>query len=311
MKYKVLVTCPPMLRGIDAVRDTAAEMSMELTTPNVLQTLTEDELIDQLQGHDGWIIGDDPATARVVAAAKDSGLKAAVKWGIGVDNVDLTAFKEAEIPIVNTPNMFGDEVADLAMCYLIGLARHAFRIDREVREGSWPKPAGMSLRGKTVGIVGLGDIGSQFAARAKASGLQILAWDPNVQRITPDVKLMSEWPTGLSQCDFLVLTCSLNGSTMHLFDDRVAHQIKAGLKLINVSRGPLVDEVFLLGALKSGLVASAALDVFECEPLPEASLLKNFPSCVFGSHNASNTTDAVQKASIQALGILHERLVTS
>ena len=307
MRYKVLVTCPPMLRGIDALRKSANEMSIALTTPDVTQTLTEDELIDQLQGHDGWIIGDDPATARVVAAAKRSGLKAAVKWGIGVDNVDFDAFKDAGISVINTPNMFGDEVADLAMCYLIGLARQAFLIDREVREGLWPKPAGMSLRGRTVGIVGLGDIGSQFAVRAKASGLNILAWDPNVQHIAPGVKVMSEWPTGLLQCDFLVLACSLNSATLNLFDERIAHQIKAGLKVINVSRGPLIDEVFLLEALTSGLVASAALDVFECEPLPEGSLLRQFPSCIFGSHNASNTTDAVRKASLQALGILSER----
>ena len=242
-----------------------------------------------------------------MAAAKRSGLKAAVKWGIGVDNVDFDAFKDAGISVINTPNMFGDEVADLAMCYLIGLARQAFLIDREVREGLWPKPAGMSLRGRTVGIVGLGDIGSQFAVRAKASGLNILAWDPNVQHIAPGVKVMSEWPTGLLQCDFLVLACSLNSATMNLFDERIAHQIKAGLKVINVSRGPLINEVFLLEALTSGLVASAALDVFECEPLPERSLLREFPACRFGSHNASNTTDAVRKASLQALGILSER----
>ena len=301
MRYKVLVTCPPMLRGIDAVKEKAAEMSMALTTPDVLQTLTEDELIDQLQGHDGWIIGDDPATARVVAAAKDSGLKAAVKWGIGVDNVDLTAFKEAEIPIVNTPNMFGDEVADLAMCYLTGLARYAFKVDRGVRVGQWPKPAGSSLRSKTVGVVGMGDIGSQFAIRANASGMRVIAWDPFVSRRPHNVELMGDWPAGLETCDFLVLTCALTSQTHHLIGEKILDHIKPGLRVINVSRGPLIDEPVLINAMIEGLVSGAALDVFEVEPLGHNSRLLDFENCILGSHNASNTVDAVRRTSLEAL----------
>ena len=293
MRYKVLVTCPPMLRGIDAMKEKAAEMSMALTTPNVLQTLTEDELIYQLQGHDGWIIGDDPATARVVAAAKDSGLKAAVKWGVGVDNVDLTAFKEAEIPIANTPNMFGDEVADLAMCYLIGLARQAFRIDREVRQGGWPKPAGTSLREKTVGIVGLGDIGRQIAVRVQASGMRVIGWDPYAKESIEGVRLMPEWPNGLIDCDFLVFACALSKDNHHMFNKVLSQEIKRGLRLINVSRGPLIDEVALKEFLDDGTVEAAALDVFESEPLDMLNPLTAYENCIFGSHNASNTEDAV------------------
>lgn len=308
MKYKVLVTCPPMLQGIDAVRQKAAEMSMALTTPDVLQTLTEGELIDQLQGHDGWIIGDDPATARVVAAAKESGLKAAVKWGVGLDNVDLTAFREAGIPVINTPNMFGDEVADLAMCYLIGLARHAFKIDRNIRAGHWPKPAGSSVRGKTVGVVGLGDIGTQFALRAKASGLTVLGWDPNVKAPLGDIRVMPKWPSGLSECDFLVFACGLNDSTYHMFNKAIEKEIKRGLRLINVSRGSLIDENALAEFLHEGAVASVALDVFEVEPICVDSTLLKHDDCIFGSHNASNTADAVLRVNMRALKILEDYL---
>ena len=308
MRFKVLVTCPPMLRGIEAIKEKAAEMSMALTTPNVLQTLTEEELIDQLPGHDGWIIGDDPATARVVAAAKDSGLKAAVKWGIGVDNVDLTAFKEAEIPIVNTPNMFGDEVADLAMCYLIGLARQAFRIDREVRQGGWPKPAGTSLREKTVGIVGLGDIGKQIAVRAQASGMRVIGWDPYAKEPIQGVRLIPEWPNGLIDCDFLIFACALSKDNHHMFNKMLSQEIKRGLRLINVSRGPLVDEVALKEFLDVGTVEAAALDVFESEPLDMLNPLVANENCIFGSHNASNTEDAVFRASVRALQILGKNL---
>ena len=297
----MLVTCPPMLQGIDAVRETAAEMSMSLTTPKVVQTLTEDELIDQLRGHDGWIIGDDPATARVVGAAKELGLKAAVKWGIGVDNVDLAAFKEAGIPVINTPNMFGDEVADLAMCYLIGLARCAFRVDRDVRSGKWPKPAGSSLRGKIVGVVGMGDVGAQFAIRANASGMRIIAWDPYVSSCPNNVELMGPWPAGLETCDFLVLTCALTPQTYHLFGTDILAHIKPGLRVINVSRGSLINESVLIEAMIEDLVSCAALDVFEFEPLSNQSRLLDFENCVLGTHNASNTKDAVRRASIAAL----------
>ena len=271
----------------------------------MLQTLTEDELIDQLQGHDGWIIGDDPATARVVAAAKDNGLKAAAKWGIGIDNVDMTAFKEADIPIVNTPNMFGDEVADLAMCYLTGLARYALKVDRGVRAGQWPKPIGSSLRSKTVGVVGMGDIGSQFAIRANASGMRVIAWDPYVSSRPHNVELMEEEPVGLETCDFLVLTCALTSQTHHLIGEKILDHIKPGLRVINVSRGPLIDEPVLINAMIEGLVSGAALDVFEVEPLGHNSRLLAFENCILGSHNASNTVDAVRRTSLEALLKLH------
>ena len=301
MTYKVLVTCPPMLESINDIRTEALNLGMELTAPKVVQALGEDQLIELLKGHDGWIIGDDPASAHVVDSAKKSGLTAAVKWGIGVDNVDFEAFEEASIPITNTPNMFGDEVADLTMCYLIGLARHAFFIDREVRAGHWPKPAGVSLRGKTVGVLGLGNIGAQFALRAKASGMKVIAWDPYVVEPMRDVTMMSNWPEGLSHCDFLVLTCPLTTDTCHIFGEGALSQLTPGLRLINVSRGQLIDEHALLSGLASGAIGSVALDVFEVEPLENSSPLREYDQCIFGSHNASNTRDAVKRTSTDAL----------
>lgn len=149
---KVLVTCPPMLRMIDEFRPLFLAKGIELTTPNVVQTLSVDELKQLVPQHDGWIIGDDPATRDVFTAGKAGNLKAAVKWGIGVDNVDFAACKELDIPIINTPNMFGGEVADIAVGYVIGLARETFLIDRGVRKGEWLKPAGISLSGKKSSI---------------------------------------------------------------------------------------------------------------------------------------------------------------
>ncbi len=156
---KILVTCPPMLGMIESFRYLFAERGIELSAPNVVQTMSVDELKEIVPQHDSWIIGDDPATREVFEAGKAGNLKAAVKWGIGVDNVDFDACKDLDIPIINTPDMFGREVADVAMGYVIALARETFEIDRAVRKGEWIKPRGVSLSGKTVALVGFGDIG--------------------------------------------------------------------------------------------------------------------------------------------------------
>ena len=126
----------------------ASELGLELVPAVVTQTLSETELIELLPQFDGWIIGDDPATQQVFEAGLRGSLKAAVKWGIGVDNVDFRACEALGIPITNTPGMFGGEVADVAVGYVIALARHTVEIDRSVREGSWPKPRGLSLAGR-------------------------------------------------------------------------------------------------------------------------------------------------------------------
>ena len=103
MTFKVLITCPPMLRQIDHFKQQFEELNIEITTPAVVQALTVDELISIVPNHDGWIIGDDPATYEVFEAGKAGQLKAAVKWGIGVDNVDFSACAKLGIPITNTP----------------------------------------------------------------------------------------------------------------------------------------------------------------------------------------------------------------
>ena len=302
---KILVTCPPMLGLIDEFRGPAAEQGFELVPAKVTQTLSEDELIALLPAYDGWIIGDDPATRRVFEAGKAGRLKAAVKWGIGVDNVDFAACKALGIPIINTPQMFGGEVADVAVAYVIGLARHLFEIDRGVRAGGWPKPPGMSLAGKRVGLVGLGDIGRALAARLLACEMRITAYDPGVApEAGPAGIERARWPDRVDEADFLVFTCSLNEKNRHMLNADVLARCKPGVRVVNVARGPLIDEAALAAALQAGHVAAAALDVFEIEPMPADSPLRAMPQCVFGSHNGSNTRDAVRRASQEAMGRL-------
>lgn len=302
---KILVTCPPMLGMIDSFRPLFEKYGAEITTPSVVQTLSVAELVELVPNHDGWIIGDDPATREVFVAGKAGLLKAAVKWGIGVDNVDFEACKELEIPIANTPNMFGAEVADIAMGYVVALARETFQIDDGVRQGQWPKPRGISLSGKTVALVGFGDIGKSAARRMLAAEMKVIAYDPAAPD-SPDLATVqrADWPNRVGEAEFIVATCSLTPSSRHMINAEVLANARPGVRVINVGRGPVIDEPALEAALQSGQVYSAALDVFEVEPLPMDSYLRTHPKCIFGSHNASNTADAVARTSEIAIAKL-------
>lgn len=305
---KVLVTCPPMLGMIDSFRPIFDRHDVELTAPRVVQTLMVEELIRLVPQHDGWIIGDDPATSEVFTAGKSGCLKAAVKWGIGVDNVDFDACRELDIPITNTPNMFGNEVADIAMGYVTALARETFEIDRAVRAGEWPKPRGISLAGKTVALVGFGDIGKATAKRLLAADMRVIAYDPNA-RPNPELPVeIATWPESIETADFIVVTCSLTPSSRHMVNASVLGAAKPGVRLVNVGRGPVICEPDLVTSLQTGKVYSAALDVFEDEPLSMDSPLRQHPHCVFGSHNASNTADAVERTSHIAIQKLFDYL---
>jgi len=300
-----------MLGMIDSFRPIFAQNNIELTTPRVVQTLSIEELTQLVPEHDGWIIGDDPATREVFAAGKAARLKAAVKWGVGVDNVDFTACKELNISITNTPHMFGDEVADIAMGYVIALARETFEIDRCVRTGGWPKPRGISLAGKRVALVGFGDIGKATAKRLLAADMHVVAYDPNAHPEVQSAVEQAVWPDRTEEADFIVITCALTATSRHMINASLLDMAKTGVRIVNVGRGPVVCEADLVKALQRGKVYSAALDVFEDEPLSLDSPLRLHPRCVFGSHNASNTIDAVERTSHIAIQKLFRYLGVS
>lgn len=307
---KVLVTCPPMLRRIDEFRSIFSEKGIELVLPNVVQTMTEEELIEILPSCDGWIIGDDPATKRVFEAGKAGKLKAAVKWGVGVDNVDFNACKELNIPIINTPNMFGAEVATVAVSYVLGLARQTYFIDREIRKGNWVKPAGRSLKDKVIALIGFGDIGKASARFLKAFDMKIHVYDPFALRSEEDEKNYQfySFPEKLQEADYVVITCALNDSTRSMINTDSIALMKDGVNVVNVSRGGIIDELALLNGIKSGKIEAVALDVFETEPLPLTSPFVGMHNCILGSHNGSNTIEGVQRASLQAIDYLFDFL---
>jgi D-3-phosphoglycerate dehydrogenase len=299
---RVLITCRQMQNCIDEFRPRLKERELELVLPEVVQQPSEEDLIEIIGGFDGMIAGDDPLSARVLDHAKR--MRIIAKWGVGVDGIDLDAARVLGIPVVNTPGVFGGEVADIALGYVIMLARQLHRIDASVRAGGWFKHEGRSLADKALGIAGFGSIGQAVGARGKGFGMRVVAHDIADAASAAAAELGVEMlgrDELFQQSNFLVLCSPLTLETQHMVNERTLALMQPGSYLVNVGRGPLVDEAALIQALDSGQVAAAALDVFEQEPLPATSGLRRFEQCVFGSHNASNTREGVLRASARAV----------
>jgi len=303
---RVFISCPPMLAEKQQIADLSAEYEIELVPGDVVQTLTEQELKDILPHYDGWIAGDDPGSHAVLQTGFDGRLRALVKWGIGVDNIDAQAVSALGLKFANTPGMFSNEVADLAVGYLIALSRDILAVDKAVRSGNWIKPQGISLSGKKAGIVGLGNIGQALARRLQAMDMKLRGYDPYVKSL--DGVSIDDWPTELGSLDFLFLCCALTDENYHLISSEVLGQLPDHAFVINVSRGPLIDEHALILALQDQRLAGAALDVFEQEPLDPSSALMALPKVILGSHNASNTTEAVRATNVKAVRLMAEFL---
>ncbi len=309
MRLRVLVTCPQLQCTIDRYEKVFAEHQIDVDLPNLVQALSEDELVEIIGEFDGVIAGDDEFSAAVLERAEK--LKVLVKWGVGVDAIDLEAARRLGIHVFNTPGVFAEEVADVVLGYMILLARQLHRLDRDVRAGGWPKISGVSLQQKTLGIVGLGSIGRAVAQRGAALGMRLIGCDvaaipdPVSNELGLQLATLDEV---LGAADFLSLNCNLTAENRHLLGKREFERMKPGMFLINTARGRLIDEDALADALGSGTVAGAALDVFEEEPLPAESPLRGLQSCIFGSHNASNTAEAVARVNATAIEILVREL---
>lgn len=300
--HKVLLTCPPMIGIVDQLRDKFEAAQFDVFVPDFTQEMSEESLCEIIGDYDGWIIGDDPATRRVLENGKHGRLKACMRWGVGINNVDFEAFHDLSIPVENTPGVFGNEVADLAMHYVTGLLRETYNIDKSVRAGEWYKPIGKSLWSASVLIVGLGDVGQNLAKRLVAHGVKTSFYDPYVKwcEELPEVAKVT-WPHSVSNNDVIVFTAPLTPETYHMFNDDLLSLLKPGIKVINVGRGQVVKQDSLIRGLEEGVVSSAALDVYESEPFyiaAEPNLSKFADRLIFGSHNGSNTQEAVTHVSL-------------
>lgn len=302
MTERILIACVQLQRSLDDHRARLDARGAELVVPPVRQQLTEPELLEIIGDIDGMVAGDDHVTRAVLERAQR--LRVVSKWGVGVDAIDLAAAAELGIRVTNTPGMFGDEVADVVLGYLIMLSRHLHVIDRAVRAGEWAKPEGRSLTGRTMGVIGLGHIGRGVARRAQAVGMRVIGSeiDPTNASIAADLGVeVVDLDAVIAEADVLSLNSPLTPATHHLLDaDRLA-RMKAGAWVINTGRGGLIDEPALIEALRSGHVGAAALDVFEVEPLPAGSPLRGFENVILGSHNGSNTIEAGHRTSEVAI----------
>ena len=309
MKWNVLITCPQLQQTINLYRALFAEHGIEIELPHVVQKLSESKMLEIIDRFDGVIAGDDEFTARVLEKGKR--LRVITKWGVGVDAIDIEAAKRLGIRVYNTPNVFSDEVADVVMGYIILLARQLHKLDHSVRNGDWIKIQGVSLRGKVLGVIGVGSIGRAVVRRAIAAGMSVVGYDvasiPS-SFITETGLCPVEFEELLQTSDFISLNCSLTSSNWHMFGPREFALMKTGVYIVNTSRGALIDESSLIKALQEGKVAGAALDVFEDEPLSPNSPLRQFNNCIFGTHNSSNTYEAVMRVNELAICNLLEGL---
>ena len=268
--------------------------------PFVAQNMSEAELLACIEQYDGAIAGDDEFTARVIEKGARSRLKVIAKWGVGINAIDLAAAERHGVAVRRSPGILSDAVADQAWGFILMLARRLHASDRRVREGEWVKLVGLGLRGRTLGIIGVGDIGKQIALRALGFGMRLLGNDirpidraylgyTGTQMVSKDELL--------GAADFVVLACDLNPTSHHLLAGREFALFKRTAFLVNIARGAVVDEPALVQALQGGLIAGAALDVYEEEPLPANSPLRALANVVLNAHNAFNADTAVAAVS--------------
>ena len=302
MKWRVLITCSQLQQTIGHYSDLFARHGIKIELPSLVQRLSESELLEIIDRFDGVIAGDDEFTGKVIEKAKC--LKVISKWGVGMDAIDLEAAKKSGIRVYNTANVFADEVADVVTGYIILLARQLHKLDQSVRCGGWMKIQGSSLQGKKLGVIGVGSIGRAVVRRAVVMGMSVVGYDialvPASFLQETGLRLMG-FEELLRASDFISTNCNLTPSNRHMLGERQFALMKTGVCIVNTARGALIDEVALVQALREGKVAGAALDVFEQEPLPLNNPLREFDNCIFGTHNGSNTFEAVMRVNELAI----------
>jgi len=306
MTARIAITCLQMQNDLHRHRDRLETAGYELVVPTLVgQRFEADDLVSVAAGCVGLIAGDDDLGRRSLEGLPD--LKVLIRWGIGIDSVDFGAAAECGIVVRNTPGVFGEEVADSAFGYILNLARSHHEIDAAVRRGEWTKVEGVSLHDQVLGVVGAGSIGSAVMRRGIGFGMRVLVYDPFLTGSLPDGVEQVELPRLLKESRFVVLTAPATPDTRGMINATTLSQMRPEAYLVNVGRGELVVESDLVAALQDGRLAGAGLDVFEVEPLPSDSALREL-NVVLGAHNGSNTRQGVERASERAVSILLEEL---
>jgi D-3-phosphoglycerate dehydrogenase len=280
----------------DPTMKTKLEEQVGQVTYNTLgRPYTSTELQELLRDVDGYIAGLDEIDRVVIQSAPK--LRVISRYGVGVDNVDLEAAKDNNVVVTNTPGANTASVAELTVGLILVLVRNIYDAVISTKVGEWPRCRGISLEGKTIGLIGFGKIGQEVARKLAGFDCQILAFD-----IVPDfdtarqyhVELV-EFDELLKKSDILSLHCSLVSETGILLNQISFNKMKDGVYLINTARGELIDEDALLEALNRGKIHGAAVDVFSQQPPNPDNLLLQHPKVITTPHMGSHTDLAMNK----------------
>jgi D-3-phosphoglycerate dehydrogenase len=295
----------------------------EKVAANAVQLLREEPdwtvvTADQLNGNLAGALPD--ADALIVRSAvqvnadvlRNAGkLRVIGRAGVGVDNIDLDAATKAGIAVMNTPGANAVAVAEHTLALMLALARFIPRADATTRAGKWEKKSlqGTELRGKTLGVIGLGRIGMEVAKRAKAFEMKILAHDPFVSAtVARDLEIqLADLDQIYAAADYITLHVGLTPQTTGMINEQALKKMKKGVRLVNCARGELVDEAALAAAVKSQHVGGAALDVFTEEP-PKSSPLLGLDNVVMTPHIAGSTNEAQNAVGVQIASQVREYL---
>jgi D-3-phosphoglycerate dehydrogenase len=269
----------------DYERETLAAVGAEL---RVVRCADEAELVAAAADADVvWLEWTPHLTGRGLRQLPRLGL--VMRWGVGYDQIDVAAATELGVAVANAPTYCTEDVAEHAMALMLSLARQVAWRHEQMRSGQWrvSAPLPRRLQGSTVGVVGLGRIGRRVAELAAAFGARILGHD--VMPITvPGVEVV-DLDRLLAESDFVSLHVPMAAQSQHLINAETLARIKVGSFLINTSRGGVVDTAALIGAVESGRLAGAALDVFETEPLPADDPLRSVQNVVLTPHGAAGS----------------------
>lgn len=260
--------------------------------------LSAEELLSIIREYHALIVRSRTrVTAPVIAAGKK--LKVIGRAGVGIDNIDLASATQHNVIVVNAPRATTMAVAEYTLCLILALARPITTADASMKSGLWLKKelSGIEIHGKTLGLIGMGSIGSAVAKLAGALGLIVLGYDPLVS--PADIQARGAQPVDLhelyARSDIISIHVPLSPETRGMIDGQALGRMKRGVRLVCTARGGIIDETALLGALESGQVAGAALDVFSKEP-PGLSALVAHPHLVASPHIASQTIEAQARA---------------
>ena len=309
MIKSVLVTNLMMLKEQDRFSEELTSLGLNPIFAEVDQFLNEEQLMKYSGNIDAILSGDDLYTEKVLRAFLPR-LKGISKWGTGLDSFDLEAARRLNVPIYNSPGAFYDAVSEVALGYIISLARNLHFIDNSVRSGGWPKITGQSIKGKKAGIIGLGAIGSELAEKCSILGMDIMYYDPFLDNagVKPDFKNFTDLNQMVKLADYVILCCNASKENSNLVNKDLLKYFKQNSFLINVSRGSLVNEIDLIDALNKGIISGAALDVFIDEPLSESSPFLDMENIILGSHNANNEFKANETVHLNTINNLKKIL---